>query len=131
MPTCLGFHVECGTMLKGAGVTIMGLILFVGSIYLVLAAVFGRWMGYLVASVAFYGWIILLSSMWSSASTSQGPDDQDEPRAARPGARLGTAGGRPRRRTGRVRHLHDLPGRALGGADAGARRRRCCRSRAS
>ena len=73
MPTCLGFHLECGTLLKGAGVTVMGLILFVGSIYVVLAAVFGRWMGYLVASVAFYGWIILLSSMWFFGYWAQGP----------------------------------------------------------
>jgi hypothetical protein len=73
MSTCLGFHVECGTLLKGAGVTVMGLILFVGSVYVLLSAVFGRWMGYLVMSVAFYGWIILLSSMWYFGFYAQGP----------------------------------------------------------
>ena len=48
MKTCLGFNIECGTLLKGPGVTVMAFILFVGSVYLLLAAVFGRWMGYLV-----------------------------------------------------------------------------------
>jgi hypothetical protein len=73
MSTCLSFHVECGTLLKGAGVTLMAFVLFVGSVYLVLAAVFGRWMGYLVISVAFYGWMILLSSMWFFGFYAQGP----------------------------------------------------------
>jgi hypothetical protein len=73
MSTCLGFHVECGTLLKGAGVTVMGLILFVGSVYILLSAVFGRWMGYLVMMVAFSGWMILLSSMWYFGFYAQGP----------------------------------------------------------
>ncbi len=73
MSTCLGFDVECGTLLKGAGVTVMGLILFVGSVYILLAAVFGRWMGYLVMSVAFYGWMILFASMWYFGFWAQGP----------------------------------------------------------
>ena len=86
MSTCLGFHVECGTLLKGAGVTIMGLILFVGSVYVLLSAVFGRWMGYLVMMVAFSGWMILLSSMWYFGFYAQGPDHQDElgPRGLEP-----------------------------------------------
>ena len=33
METCLGFNIECGTLAKGAGVTIMAFILFVGSVY--------------------------------------------------------------------------------------------------
>ena len=73
MSTCLGLHVECGTLLKGAGVTITGLVLFVGSVYILLSAVFGRWMGYLVMSVAFFGWMILLSSMWYFGFFAQGP----------------------------------------------------------
>jgi hypothetical protein len=73
METCLGFHVDCGTLLKGAGVTITSFVLFVGSVYIVLAAIFGRWMGYLVMSVAFYGWMILLSSMWLFGFWAQGP----------------------------------------------------------
>ena len=73
MKTCLGFQVDCGTLLKGAGVTIMSFILFVGSIYILLAAIFGRWMGYLVMSVAFYGWMILLAATWYFGFWAQGP----------------------------------------------------------
>jgi hypothetical protein len=72
--TCVGFSVDCGTLLKGAGVTLMAFILFVGSVYILLAAVFGRWMGYLVMSVAFYGWMILLASMWYFGFYAQGLD---------------------------------------------------------
>ena len=43
--TCLGFHIDCGTLFKGAGVTVMAFILFVGSVYLMLSFVFGKWMG--------------------------------------------------------------------------------------
>jgi hypothetical protein len=71
--TCLGFHVECGVLFKGAGVTVMGFILFVGSVYVLLSAIFGRWMGYLVMMVAFSGWMILLSSMWYFGFYAQGP----------------------------------------------------------
>lgn len=74
MRTCLGLHVECGTLLKGVGVTVMSLILFVGSVYILLAAIFGRWMGYLVLSVAFYGWMILLAAMWYFGFWAQGLD---------------------------------------------------------
>jgi hypothetical protein len=73
MKTCLGFHIECATLLKGAGVAAMGFILFTGSIYVLLAAVFGRWMGYLVVAVAFFGWMIALSSMWFFGFYAQGP----------------------------------------------------------
>ncbi len=62
--TCLGFHVECGTMFKGIGVTVMGFILFIGSVYLLLSAILGRWMGYLLVVVAFAGWMTVLSVMW-------------------------------------------------------------------
>ncbi|MEP7059955.1 MAG: hypothetical protein ABI828_04425 [Actinomycetota bacterium] len=74
LPTCLGFHVECGTMLKGIGVTVMGFILFIGSVYLLLSAVLGRWMAYLLTVVAFAGWMLLLSVMWLTGyGYSQGP----------------------------------------------------------
>jgi hypothetical protein len=71
--SCLGFHVACDVMLKGAGVTIAGLILFVGSVYVLLSAVFGRWMGYLVMMVAFSGWMIIQSSIWLWGFWSLGP----------------------------------------------------------
>ena len=70
--SCLGFAVDCGTIVKGVGVTVMGLILFVGSVYLLLTAVFGRWMGFLVLMVCFSGWMILQSSLWLFGFWSQG-----------------------------------------------------------
>jgi hypothetical protein len=86
METCLGFNIDCGTLAKGAGVVFMGLILFVGSVYLVLTAVLGRWMGYLVVMVAFSGWMILLSALWAFGFYSQGPDTPVNlgPRGAEP-----------------------------------------------
>jgi hypothetical protein len=71
---CLGFNVDCGTLAKGAGVTAMGFILFIGSVYLMLSAVLGRWMGYLVLVVSFAGWMAMLSALWAFGFYSQGPD---------------------------------------------------------
>ena len=50
---------------KGIAVTICAFILFVGSIYVLLSAVFGRRLGYLVMSVAFFAWMILFSALWT------------------------------------------------------------------
>jgi hypothetical protein len=72
--SCLGFNIECGVLLKGAGVTIAGFILFVGSVYVLLSAIFGRWMGYLVLMIAFSGWMIIQSSLWLFGFWSQGPE---------------------------------------------------------
>jgi hypothetical protein len=69
---CLGFAIDCGTIAKGAGVVIMAAILFIGSIYLLLTSIFGRWMGYLVLVVAFSGWMMILSSLWLFGFWSQG-----------------------------------------------------------
>ncbi len=74
MPSCLGFHVDCGTLATGAGAVLMALILFVGSVYLLLTAVFGRWMAYLVLVVTFSGWMVIHSSLWTFGFFSQGPD---------------------------------------------------------
>jgi hypothetical protein len=70
--SCLGFAVECGTLVKGVGVTVMALILFVGSVYLVLTAVLGRWLGFLVLLVCLAGWMVLQSSLWLFGFYSQG-----------------------------------------------------------
>ncbi len=70
--SCLGFAIDCDVLWKGAGVTIMGLILFVGSIYLLLTAILGRTMGYLVLMVAFSGWMFLQSALWLFGFWSQG-----------------------------------------------------------
>jgi hypothetical protein len=69
---CLGIAIDCGTIAKGAGVVVMAFILFVGSVYLLLSAVFGRWMGYLVLMVAFSGWMVIMSSLWLFGFWSQG-----------------------------------------------------------
>lgn len=53
------------TFWKGIVVVICSLLLFVGSIYLILAAVFGLRMGYLVLAVSFFGWMILFSAIWA------------------------------------------------------------------
>ena len=73
METCLGFHIDCGILVKGAGVVAMAFTLFVGSVYLLLTAVLGRWMGYLVLMVTFSGWMIVLSALWAFGFYSQGP----------------------------------------------------------
>jgi hypothetical protein len=72
-PTCLGFHVECSTLLTGGGVVFAGFVLFIGSVYVVLAAVFGRWLGYLILAVCFAGWMVIQSSLWLFGFWSQGP----------------------------------------------------------
>jgi hypothetical protein len=74
--SCLSFNIDCGVLLKGAGVVVMAGILFIGSVYMMLAAVFGKWMGYLVLMVAFAGWMLMLSAIWAFGLYSQGPDTQ-------------------------------------------------------
>ncbi|HEX9122757.1 MAG TPA: hypothetical protein VF984_05260 [Actinomycetota bacterium] len=70
--SCLGFHMDCGTLLKGGlGVT-MGFVLFIGSVLLLLSAVLGRKMGYLVLAVAFFGWMVIFSALWTFGFWSQG-----------------------------------------------------------
>jgi hypothetical protein len=71
---CVGFEIGCETLLKGGLAVLMGFVLFVGSILLLLSAVFGRRMGYLVLAVAFFGWVAILSSLWTFGFYSQGPD---------------------------------------------------------
>lgn len=84
--TCLLWEIPCETLIKGGLVTLMGFVLFVGSVLLVLAAVFGRWMGYLVLVVGFAGWMMILSSLWTFGFYSQGPDTPVNlgPRGAEP-----------------------------------------------
>src|SRR5512144_1093902 len=72
--SCLGFEIGCETMLKGGFAVIMAFVLFVGSVLLVLAAVFGRRMGYLVLTVSFFGWMMILSSVWTFGFFSRGLD---------------------------------------------------------
>jgi hypothetical protein len=46
-------------------VTIAAVILFCGSIYLLLSAVFGLRMGYLVAATGFFAFFIILAALWA------------------------------------------------------------------
>jgi hypothetical protein len=78
IPHQLLAEIPCGPGLKCASfvgylVIAMAFVLFVGSIYLLLAAVFGRRMGYLVLAVAFFGWMLIFSSIWAWGLFSQGP----------------------------------------------------------
>jgi hypothetical protein len=70
--SCLGFDVACDTILKGGLSVVMGFVLFIGSVLLLLSAVFGRRMGYLVIATCFFGWMLLLSSLWAFGFWSQG-----------------------------------------------------------
>jgi hypothetical protein len=71
-PSCLGFAVECDTLWKGVGVTVVGFGLFIFSVYVMLTAIFGRWLGFLVLMVSFAGWMVLQSSLWLFGFWSQG-----------------------------------------------------------
>jgi hypothetical protein len=50
---------------KGLAVTIAGVILFVGSVYVIMAAFMGRVMAYLVIAVSLFGWMIILATLWT------------------------------------------------------------------
>jgi len=95
--SCLGFEMGCETMLKGGLAVIMAFVLFVGSVLIVLAAVFGRRMGYLVLAVSFFGWMIILSSLWTFGFFSQGLDTPVNlgPRGAEPAWVVEAAGTDP------------------------------------
>jgi hypothetical protein len=95
--TCLGFTIECETLIKGGLTTIMAFILFVGSPLLLLSAVFGRKMGYLVLAVSFFGWMIILSAIWTFGFYSQGPSTPVDlgPRGAEPAWVVEAAGTEP------------------------------------
>jgi hypothetical protein len=95
--SCIGFEIPCETMLKGGLATIMGFVLFVGSVLLMLSFVFGRRMGYLVLAVSFFGWMILLSAIWTFGFYSQGVETPVNlgPRGAEPAWVIEAAGTDP------------------------------------
>lgn len=96
--TCLGFHVACDTVVKGGLAVVMGFVLFVGSVLLLLSAVFGRRMGYLVLATSFFGWMFLLSALWAFGFWSQGPETPTNlgPRGVDPAWVVEAAGTEPR-----------------------------------
>lgn len=85
--SCLGFDIACDTFAKGGLAVMMGFVLFIGSVLLLVSAVFGRRMGYLVVAVAFFTWMIILSSLWALGLFSQGPGTKANlgPRGKEPG----------------------------------------------
>jgi hypothetical protein len=50
---------------EGIAVVACAFILFVGSVYVLLTAVLGLRMGYLVLAVSLFGWMLLLSVLWT------------------------------------------------------------------
>ena len=84
--SCLGFSIDCATLWKGAGVTIMGFTLFIFSTFLMLSAIFGRWLGFLVLMVSLSGWMVLQSALWLFGFWSQGLETPTNlgPRGAEP-----------------------------------------------
>ena len=81
-----GPGITCSNIV-GVITIVMAFVIFVGSIYLILAAVFGPRMGYLVVAVAFFGWMIILSGLWVSGYfISQGPTTKKDlgPRGTEP-----------------------------------------------
>jgi hypothetical protein len=66
----IGLQIPCGlpgltcSSVYGYITIAMAFVLFVGSVYLLLAAVFGVRMGYLVLAVSFFGWMLLFSAIW-------------------------------------------------------------------
>jgi hypothetical protein len=49
---------------KGIVTVVASVVLFIGTVYILLAAVFGLRMAYLVLAVSLFGWMILFSSIW-------------------------------------------------------------------
>lgn len=86
----LAFEISAETLVKGGLTTIMAFVIFVGSVLLMLSAVFGRRMGYLVLAVSFFAWMIIFSALWTFGAPGT-PTDLG-PRGAEP-AWLTIAGG--------------------------------------
>ena len=58
--------------LEGYLVVISALVLFVGSVYLLLSAIFGLRMGYLITATGFFGFWVLLAVLWTFGSWAFG-----------------------------------------------------------
>jgi hypothetical protein len=58
---------------EGALVIVAAMVLFPGSVWLLLSAVFGVRMGYLVAATGFFGFMVILSLLWSFGAPGTPP----------------------------------------------------------
>lgn len=64
MTRTLALALDPETFLTGSLTVVVALVLFVGSVLVLLSAIFGRRMGYLVLTVSLSGWLIILSATW-------------------------------------------------------------------
>jgi hypothetical protein len=95
--SCLGFDIACDTLVKGGLSVVFGFVLFIGSVLLLLAAIYGRRMGYLVLATCFFGWLTILSAMWLFGFWAQGPSTPTNlgPRGVEPAWVIESAGTEP------------------------------------
>jgi hypothetical protein len=81
---------------KGIVVVGCAVVLFIGSVYLLLAAVFGVRMGYLVLAVSFFAWMIIFSMIWTFGQPSVlgvvGTPKNEGPRGTEPHWQVFAAG---------------------------------------
>lgn len=77
------------TNIEGTLVVVMAVVLFCGSVYLLLSAVFGLRMAYLVAATGLFAFMIILSAIWAF-----GARDPEVPGAQGEAAGLGGGGRR-------------------------------------
>ena len=52
------------TNIEGVLVVVSGLVIFGGSVFLLLSAIFGLRMGYLLAATGFFAFMLILSALW-------------------------------------------------------------------
>ena len=50
--------------MKGIAVVLVAFLFLPGSVYMLLASNFGALKGYLIAAVAFFGFLVMLSAVW-------------------------------------------------------------------
>lgn len=62
------------TNIEGTLVVVSGVILFMGSVWLLLAAIFGVRMGYLQMAVGMFGFMIVLSAIWAFGAPGTPPN---------------------------------------------------------
>ena len=65
----IGIQIPCGENVMcpsafGYLAVIAAVVIFMGSVYLIVSAVFGVRMGYFVVATALFGWMIIFSGIW-------------------------------------------------------------------
>lgn len=62
------------TNIEGALVVVAGFVIFGGGVWLLLSAVFGVRMGYLISATGLFGFMIILSALWSFGAPGTPPN---------------------------------------------------------